>query len=128
MDKNMMKGIIIGFMVITIGACSNLGNLIPNKFDNVEYGSLVRLGVIAENTKECNETLVITAWGESAFLEKYAKYTMNETNQKIYVKINDLVEELKDREDPTPAYCRIKWGNISKVVEEALSVSGSRQK
>ena len=57
MDKNMMKGIIIGFMVITIGACSSLGNLIPNKFDNVEYGSLVRLGVIAENTKECNETL-----------------------------------------------------------------------
>ena len=29
MDKNMMKGIIIGFMVITIGACSNLGNSDP---------------------------------------------------------------------------------------------------
>ena len=51
MDKNMMKGIIIGFMVITIGACSSLGNLIPNKFDNVEYGSLVRLGVITENQR-----------------------------------------------------------------------------
>ena len=49
MDKNMMKGIIIGFMVITIGACSNLGNLIPNKFDNVEYGSLVRL-VLSQKT------------------------------------------------------------------------------
>ena len=96
MDKNMMKGFIIGFMVITIGACSNLGNLIPNKFDNVEYGSLVRLGVITENAKKCDGSLVMSAWGESAFLEKYGKYTIDETNQKIYVKINDLVEELRD--------------------------------
>lgn len=128
MSKNIMKGMVIGFMVVIVGACSNLTNLIPNKFDNVEYGSLVRLGVLTENAKECDGSLALSAYGESAFLEKYSKYTMNETNQKIYVKINDLVEELKDREDPSPAYCRIKWGNISAVVEEALSVSGSRQK
>ena len=49
---------------------------------------------------------------------------MNETNQKIYVKINDLVEELRDREDPTPPIVASNGSNISKVSEEFPSVSG----
>ena len=122
---NKTIGVVLSLFILT--SCS-VANLIPNKFDNAEYSALVRLGVVAENTKDCDVDYINVAWFESAFLDKYAEHTMNETNQRIYAKINELVEELKNREDPSPAYCRIKWGNISKVVEEALSVSGSRQK
>jgi hypothetical protein len=122
---NKTIGVVLSLFILT--SCS-VSNLIPNKFDNAEYSSLVRLGVIAENTKACDVDYINVAWFESAFLDKYAEHTMNETNQRIYTKINELVEELRNREDPSPAYCRIKWGNISSIVEEALQVSGSRMK
>ena len=122
---NKTIGVVLSLFILT--SCS-VSNLIPNKFDNAEYSALVRLGVVAENTKDCNVDYINVAWFESAFLDKYAEHTMNETNQRIYAKINELVEELKNREDPSPAYCRIKWSNISSIVEEALEVSGSRMK
>lgn len=122
---NKTIGVVLSLFILT--SCS-VSNLIPNKFDNAEYSALVRLGVVAENTKDCDVDYINVAWFESAFLDKYAEHTMNETNQRIYAKINELVEELKNREDPSPAYCRIKWGNISSIVEEALEVSGSRMK
>lgn len=122
---NKTIGVVLSLFILT--SCS-VSNLIPNKFDNAEYSALVRLAVVAENTKACDVDYIDVAWFESAFLDKYAEYTMNETNQRIYSKINDLVVELRNREDPSPAYCRIKWSNISSIVEEALDVSGSRMK
>jgi len=123
-----MKGFLVGVLTTVLVGCSSLSNLIPDKFDNVEYGNLVHLGVISENTKDCSSDQIQLAWSYSAFLEKYSEHTMNETNQKIYTQIHDLTTELRNRQDPSEGYCRIKWGNISSIVEEALAVAGSRMK
>lgn len=122
-----MKNIVMSIGILLLSSCAVM-DLIPDKFDAVEYGALVNLGVIAENSTDCDPMKMESAWVQSAFLEKYSEHTMNDNNHQIYVQIHDLVSELKKRQEPSPAYCRIKWGNISTIVEEALAVSGSRMK
>ena len=46
-------------MVITIGACSNLGNLIPNKFDNVGMVLWLDWVLSQKIAKECDGSLVM---------------------------------------------------------------------
>lgn len=123
-----MRTFLIGVTFLFVVGCSQLAGFIPDKFDNAEYGTLVELSVISENTKDCDRNMIESAWTKSAFLQKYSQHTMNDNNSAIYVQIHDLVNELKSRQDPSLGYCRIKWNNISSIVEESLVVSGSRMK
>lgn len=116
------------FSVVLIALALASCGLMPDKFDAAEYSALVRVAVIAENAKDCDSFDINTAWINSAFLEKYAENTMNENTHKIYAELNDLVTELKNRENPSVGYCVVKWRNISYVSEKALSMSGSRMK
>lgn len=122
-----MKNFVILFGVLFLSSCAVM-DLIPDKFDNVEYGALVNLGVIAENTTGCDVPALESAWVQAAFLEKYSEYALKKNNHNIYGKILDEIVEFKNRQDPSAGYCRIKWGNISTITEEALSVVGSRMK
>ena len=123
-----MRTFLIGVVFLSMVGCSQLTGFLPDKFDSTEYGALVELAVVSENTKDCNTDAMEFAWAKSAFLQKYSEHTMNDNNSAIYVQIHDLVNELKVRQEPSTGYCRIKWGNISSIVEEALVVSGSRMK
>ena len=123
-----MRTFLLGVTFLFVAGCSQLTGFIPDKFDSAEYGALVELAIVSENTKDCDISMIEFAWAKSAFLQKYSQHTMNDNNSTIYVQIHDLVNELKSRQDPSSGYCRIKWGNISSIVEEALVVSGSRMK
>lgn len=119
-----MKLFSVVIFALSLTACG----LIPDKFDNAEYSALVWTAVYAENAQGCDPLAIHSVWLNTSFLEKYSKNTMNENSYKIYAELNDLASELKDRDNASDVYCNLKWKNISKVTEKAVSMSGSRMK
>lgn len=116
-------------IVTTLFLLTSCG-LLPSKFDNVEYGKLIELHVASSTP------VVGDDWCRSADLNRlqylssqlkvYSNYRLNKNIASIYNEIDKLVIELKDRENPSPAYCKIKRQNISKVTENAIKVFGKR--
>ena len=124
-----MRLSIILLSTLALSGCGSLMNLFPDQFDNMEYAKLVELNVAAsihKNGITCQRP--DETYRTAKFLEVYSKGTMNETNQNIYVEIGSLVTELYQRNDPSPAYCKVKWGNIEKATSEVITLSGARIK
>lgn len=124
-----MRLSIILLSTLALSGCGSLMNLFPDQFDNMEYAKVVELNVVAsvsKNSITCQRP--DNAYLTAKFLEVYSKGTMNETNQKIYAEVGSLVSELYQRNDPSPAYCKIKWGNIEKATSEVIALSGARIK
>ena len=123
-----MKLTIVLMTTLLLSGCG-IANLIPDQFDNIEYSQVVNLNVSASINKD---KLICTrpehVYHNAKFLEVYSKGTMNETNQNIYTEVTSLVEELYKRENPSPVYCKLKWGNIEKATEEVIALSGTRIK
>lgn len=127
-----MKKLILGLVLVTfLGGCSSLGKFIPSKFDNVEYGKLVELNVIAIShgrTQEwCNASILNQMKYRAEWLHTYSKYRLNANITEIYKGLLDLTTELKDRENPSEAYCKIKRTSIHDTTTNVLSVFGSRK-
>ena len=125
--KNFMYMWLPTVVLLSIVGCSAMQSGLPDKFDSTEFSELVRLNLVSEST-ECSKEDIHEAYEMSAFLSKYAEHTLNGNNAEIYYQINDLVEELHERESPSDAYCKLKWRNINDVTNRALEVSGSRRK
>lgn len=120
---------ILGFIALAllISGCSSLMNLIPDRFDNVEYAHLVSLNVDAEVSKE-SCAVDIETYKSALFLKKYSEGTMNKTNNEIYSEIESLVAELYNRKDPSLVYCKLKWKNVIEATDAAIVLSGKRIK
>ena len=120
---------LIGLIVLTIllTSCSSILNLIPDRFDNVEFAHLVSLSVDATISRQGCEVSVDT-YKNALFLKKYSEGTMNKTNNEIYGEIHSLVEELYQREAPSTVYCKLKWNNIIEATDAAIALSGKRIK
>jgi len=119
----------------TIGAVLLLGSscsFIPDNFDSVEFGHLAELKVTAGWSDTCKKSEVDRIKYHSRVLVEFSKNTLNSNVASIYTEINGLAEELSDRveqaDTPSPAYCKIKRGNITKTVDMALDVFGGRKK
>ena len=80
---------ILGFITLALllNGCSSLMNMIPDRFDNVEYAKLVSLNVDAEVSKE-SCSVDIETYKSALFLKKYSEGTMNKTNNEIYSEIH----------------------------------------
>lgn len=126
-----MKNILIGlFAVLTVG-CSSIGKFVPSEFDNVEYGKLVELSVLSlshGSTEEwCKSSMISQMNYRAEYLHTYAKHRLNDNIVEIYKGIHDLTLELKEKENPSEAYCKIKRTNIHNVTNNVLSVFGDRK-
>ena len=126
---NFMKGFVSAVLLISLSACAGITNLIPDRFDNVEYYAVVTLNVNAAELKtkeECTRPEAVLL--RAKVLSKYAEGTMNQTNQDIYSELDSLVTELYARENPSNVYCKMKWQNIENVSNDILILSGKRIK
>ena len=123
----MKKGIIIVGIVLSLAGCANIGNLVADKFDNVEYGKLVELNVDAI-TSEGRCPLSQDTYKNSLWLKIYSAGTMNDTSTDLYKELHGLVEEFYNRENPSEVYCKLKWENIVKATDDAIALTGSRIK
>ena len=126
---NFMKGFILGAFIVMLSGCNAAMNLIPDRFDNVEYYAVVTLNVNAAELKtkeECTrpENILVRA----RVLSRYAEGTMNQTNKDIYNELDSLFTELYARENPSNVYCKMKWQNIENVTNDIVTLSGKRIK
>ena len=125
----MVKNIILLASVLVLGACSSLGKFIPSEFDNVEYGKLVELNVVATSHQNdwCKKSSLGQMNYRAEWLDTYSNHRLNDNITEIYKGIWDLTEELVAKEEPSQAYCRIKRNSIHDITESALIVFGDRK-
>ena len=128
----MVKNMITACIILGLAGCSTISNLFPSDFDNAEYSMLVELNVIAKSplVKEeswCHPSHISRMAYLSTQLTVYSKHRLNENINKIYNTINDTVIELKEKESPSNAYCKIKRNTIYKMTDDTLKVFGDRK-
>ena len=114
-------------MVVGLTGCGIL-NYIPEDFDGNEYMKLAELSVITELSESCNPVELASMHYYSAVLMKYSEGTLKQNIADIYAGIHDLTVELKDRENPSDAYCKIKRKNIAERTNQAMETFGGRKK
>lgn len=125
-----MKNKIIGFLFVAImvSGCANFKDYVPENFDGNEYMKLAELSVLSELSESCDGMEIASMRFNSAVLMRYSEGTLKENIAEIYAGIHDLTVELTERENPSAAYCKIKRGNISELVDEAMDTFGDRKK
>ena len=125
-----MKNKIIGFLFVAImvSGCANFKDYVPEDFDGNEYMKLAELSVLSELSESCDGMEIASMRFNSAVLMRYSEGTLKENIAEIYAGIHDLTVELTERENPSAAYCKIKRGNISELVDEAMDTFGDRKK
>lgn len=125
-----MKNKIMGFLLVAImvSGCANFRDYVPEDFDGNEYMKLAELSVLSSLSETCDGVELASMRFNSAVLMKYSEGTLKQNIADIYAGIYDLTVELTERENPSAAYCRIKRGNITKLVDEAMDTFGERKK
>lgn len=127
----MKKIVIFTLLVMGLAGCSTIGKFMPSNFDNVEYGKLVELNVLStiHSKKEdwCNAGILNQMHYRAEYLRTYSTHRLNANITSIYEGIHGITKELKERENPSDAYCRIKRQSIQKITTETLAVFGSRK-
>lgn len=117
--------------VISITSCS-FGQFIPSGFDNVEFDRLAELNVISKPSSDkqewCNKEKIERILVQSEVLSVYSRYTLNSNIAEIYKEINDLADEMSQKETPSAMYCKLKRQSIHDITEKALEVFGGRIK
>ena len=127
-----MNKLAIGIVsILLITGCSNLGKWIPSDFDNVEFGKLAELHVLASEPLDgknwCGRADIGMMHHHARILSVYSEHRLNDNIKNIYTAIEDLTQELKDREKPSEGYCKIKRQSIANISEQALATFGDRK-
>jgi hypothetical protein len=113
--------------VLFLSGCSLLDK-VPDKFDNVEYERLIQLSVDVDMVSGCDVDNIQSMLYNSRVLKKYSQGTLGKETIFVYEEINDLVEEMNNREAPSVVYCELKRKNIRTLTDKAIQVYGRRIK
>jgi hypothetical protein len=126
-----MNKIILATTIIMLSACSSLTKWIPSDFDNVEFDRLAELHVLASEPLDgknwCGSMDIGMMNYHAKILKVYSEHRLNQNIEKIYDAIFDLTTELRDRENPSEPYCKIKRTGIANITEQALVTFGDRK-
>lgn len=109
-------------------SCSNLGKYVPENFDGNEYMKLSELSVLSTLSESCNGLEMVSMRFNSAVLMKYSEGTLKENIADIYAGIHTEIVQLSERENPSPAYCKLKRKNITNLIDQAMDTFGDRKK
>lgn len=121
--------VLLGTLLLALSGCANIGKFFPSEFDNVEYGKLVELNVIANMPQDdwCKKSTISQMNYRALYLHTYAENRLNDNITEIYKGLHGLTEELVNKEEPSQAYCRIKRTNIHDITTNILSAFGDRK-
>ena len=127
----MTKRLVFLLSILFVTGCANIAKWVPSDFDNVEFGKLAELHVLASDPLDgknwCGSYDIGMMHHHAKVLSVYSKHRLNENIKNIYTAIHDLTKELKDREEPGEAYCKIKRQGIANISEQALATFGERK-
>ena len=117
--------------ILFVTGCANVAKYIPSDFDNVEFGKLAELHVLAEQPLDganwCGRADIGMMHHHAKILAVYSEHRLNDNIKNIYTAIADLTQELTDRKDPSEGYCKIKRQGIANISEQALATFGDRK-
>ena len=115
--------------IVLLSSCSTIGKYLPSDFDNVEYGKLVELNVVADMPQNdwCKKSTISQMNYRAKYLHTYAQHRLNDNITEIYKGLHGLTEELVNKEEPSQAYCRIKRTNIHDITSNILGAFGDRK-
>jgi hypothetical protein len=117
-------------LILTLMGCSSFAKFLPSNFDNVEFGKLVELNILAitpSTTDWCDKSDIAKMSYVSRQLEVYSFNRLNTNISNIYAGINSLVLELNDKQNPSSAYCKIKRTSIYETTKKTLATFGDRK-
>lgn len=124
--KNSLTGVAV-FVILLMTGCGTI-KYIPENFDGNEYMKLAELSVLSSLSESCDGIEVASMRFNSAVLMKYSEGTLKENIADIYAGIHAETVQLNERENPSPAYCRIKRNKIGALVDSAMDTFGDRKK
>jgi hypothetical protein len=126
---NMRLGILLSLLVVT--GCANIAKWVPSDFDNVEFDRLAELHILASEPLDgknwCGSYDIGMMHYNARVLSVYSEYRLNQNITDVYTAIQDLTQELKDRENPSEGYCKIKRQGIANISKQALETFGDRK-
>ena len=127
----MTKRLAFLLSMLLVTGCANIAKWVPSDFDNVEFGKLAELHVLAseplDGSNWCGRADIGMMHHHAKILSVYSEHRLNDNIKNIYTAIEDLTRELKDRKDPSEGYCKIKRQGIANISEQALATFGDRK-
>ena len=119
-----MKKLLIVVLAMSVSACSLLGK-IPDRFNEVEYGYLAELKTSVSWSESCDIKELSEMKYLSSTLVEYSR-RFNDNNKTIYANIDQQINALYNKDNPSPAYCKIKRKALGEVIDKTLDVYGRR--
>ena len=117
-----MKKLLISCSFVLLSGCS----LWMANYDSGEYSLVNRVRTIAE-VGSCDKATVTELYNNAAEFKNFAQYIpRNQATIDLSKNLYILVDELYKKENPSPAYCKIKLNIISKSAEQIQQVVGSK--
>lgn len=124
----MLKNITLSIVVLAGLTVAGCVNRLPSKFDSTEYRDLVEMNVLSSWSDSCAQPELDRLDYLGRILKTYSTNTLNSDIGEIYTEISSLATELRARENPSPAYCKLKRTNIFDATEKAIEIFGRRSK
>jgi hypothetical protein len=122
-----MKKLILGcFIILQLTGCAVWDAYMTAGFDSNEYALVNRVRTLAEQ-ESCELVLINELYNTSYELKNYTQYIPH--NEKTNEMTNDLfkiVNELHNKKDITPIYCKAKLSIINNSAERIQQVVGRK--
>jgi hypothetical protein len=122
-----MKKLILGcFIVLQLTGCAVWDAYTTAGFDNNEYALVNKVRTLSQQGS-CEATSINELYNTSFELKNYTQYIPH--NEKAIDMTNNLfkiVDELHNKKDITPVYCKAKLGIISSSAERIQEVVGRK--
>jgi hypothetical protein len=117
-----MKKILITSTFVILSGCS----LWMAGYDSSEYMLVNKIRTTAE-LGNCEPTTINSLYVTTTEFKNFAQYIpRNQATIDLSKNLYTLVDELHKKENPSPAYCKIKLNIIAKSAEQIQQVVGSK--
>jgi hypothetical protein len=127
--KNVTKLMLVIASLAVLVSCSGVSfNRLPDKFDSVEYRDLVEINILSKWSDTCASPELDRLDYLGRILATYSRGALNDDVAEIYAEIGSIAAELRSRENPSPAYCKLKRKNITEATAQAIEIFGRRLK
>jgi hypothetical protein len=97
-------------------------------YDSNEYGLVNKIRTFAE-FHDCSKTNVDMLYEMSIELKNFSQYLpRNQASFDLATKLNTLIIQLHNKDNPSEVYCKEKLNNIASSAEEIQKVIGRKPK
>jgi hypothetical protein len=117
-----MKRILAVCAILALNGCA----LIMANFDSTEYQYVVHVRTLAES-KKCDADTINALYNEARELKNYSQYIPhNDAQNKLNSDLFTIVDELHNKQNPSPVYCEAKLNIVAKSAERIQQVTGTK--